>query len=78
MILADDSEPNYPVFGIEPGHDHVHKRLTSDNRRTAPLHHRDIIAMLIVILRNVMARVAASNDDGLFPLGVRLGFGELA
>lgn len=25
-----------------------------------------------------MGRVATANDHGLFPLGIRLGFGELA
>lgn len=34
--------------------------------------------MLIVILCNIMSRVATANNNGLFPLGVSLGFGEFA
>lgn len=34
--------------------------------------------MLIIILRDIMGRVATADDNGFFPLRIRLGFGEIA
>lgn len=68
----------YPFFRVQPGYDYIHDRLTSNYGRTAPLDHRDVVSVLIVILCDIMGRVATANDHGFFPLGIWLGFGELA
>lgn len=51
-----------------------------DARRTA-LHHRHVVPFLVEVLRDVVARVARADDDGLLAFGVRSGareFGAVA
>ena len=55
----------YPFFIVECFHQ-IHHGLACKYQGAAPLNHGNIIAMLVIVLSNVVRRIARTNYDGLF------------
>lgn len=67
----------YPVFGVETFHAHVMETIACEDKSTTTLHHRDIIAMVVIVSSDVVARVATANYDCFLSVGVLRGLDEL-
>ena len=65
------------AFLVHAAEQHVQACLGAHDVGAAALHHRDVVAVLVKVLRDVVARVAAADDDGVLAVAVGLGPGEL-
>lgn len=65
------------AFLVHAAQQHVQAGLGPHHVGAAALHHRDVVAVLVEVLRDVVARVAAADDDGVLAFAVGLHAGEL-
>ena len=74
-----DNRPKhtYPVLFVNPLHGDINERLTRQNKCSAALYHRNVVAVVIIISSDIVARIAAANDNRLLAFGIFGGFSEL-
>ena len=68
---------SYAIFRIKPLLGHFDKRLALHDKCTAPLDHRNLISMLVIVLSDIVARIATTYDDGLLAFYIKLWASEL-
>ena len=76
-FLAFKQQKHTPSSGEETFHGHVIQSFACEGKSTTTLHHRDIVAMVIIVSSDVMTGVAATDDYCFLSFGVLHGLGEL-
>lgn len=67
----------YPIFGVKAFHGHFTQSIACENEGTTALHHRDIVAVIIIISSDVVAGVTTANYHCLLSLAFPSRRGEL-
>ncbi len=67
----------WPAFFVHAAEEHAQPGFGAHDVGAAALYHRDVVAVLVEVLCDVVARVAAADDDGVFAFAVGFDAGEL-